>query len=321
MNRMQRYTEKLKKYCADSSYRFVVNAALGLYNSMPDRDYLERKFEALMGAPLHLDAPQTFNEKLQWLKLYDRKPEYTMMVDKYRVREYITQKIGAEYLIPLLGVWDSPDEIDFAALPEQFVLKCNHNSGLGMCICKDKSRLDLRKVRRELRKGLRQDYYLPGREWPYKDVPRKIIAEKYMVDTDGGDELSDYKVLCFNGVPKLIEVHKGRFGNQHTQDFYDANWDKTAFNQPDMPTSDEVMVKPVFMDEMLALSQVLSQGIPHVRVDWYYANHRLFFGELTFFDGSGFDPFDGEQDLEIGSWLALPEKICYCEVATKSDAD
>ena len=261
-----------------------------------------------MGTPLHLDAPQTFNEKLQWLKLYDRKPEYTMMVDKYRVREYIAQKIGAEYLIPLLGVWDSPDEIDFAALPEQFVLKCNHNSGLGMCICKDKSTLDLRKVRRELRKGLRQDYYLPGREWPYKDVPRKIIAEKYMVDTDGGDELSDYKVLCFNGVPKLIEVHKGRFGNQHTQDFYDANWDKTAFNQPDMPTSDEVMVKPVFMDEMLALSQVLSQGIPHVRVDWYYANHRLFFGELTFFDGSGFDPFDGEQDLEIGSWLALPEK-------------
>lgn len=124
MNRMQHYLKKLKKYCADSSYRFVVNAALGLYNSMPDRDYLERKFEALMGTPLHLDAPQTFNEKLQWLKLYDRKPEYTMMVDKYRVREYIAQKIGAEYLIPLLGVWDSPDEIDFAALPEQFVLKC-----------------------------------------------------------------------------------------------------------------------------------------------------------------------------------------------------
>ena len=176
MNRMQRYTEKLKKYCADSSDRFVVNAALGLYNSMPDRDYLERKFEALMGTPLHLDAPQTFNEKLQWLKLYDRKPEYTMMVDKYRVREYIAQKIGAEYLIPLLGVWDSPDEIDFAALPEQFVLKCNHNSGLGMCICKDKSTLNLRRVRRDLQKGLRQDYYLPGREWPYKDVPRKIIA-------------------------------------------------------------------------------------------------------------------------------------------------
>ena len=187
MNRMQHYLKKLKKYCADSSYRFVVNAALGLYNSMPDRDYLERKFEALMGAPLHLDAPQTFNEKLQWLKLYDRRPEYTMMVDKYRVREYIAQKIGAEYLIPLLGVWDSPDEIDFAALPEQFVLKCNHNSGLGMCICKDKSTLDLRKVRRELQKGFRQDYYLPGREWPYKDVPRKIIAEKYMSDGSGSD--------------------------------------------------------------------------------------------------------------------------------------
>ena len=153
---MQHNLKKLKKYCVDSSYRFVVNAALGLYDGMSDRDYLERKFEALMGAPLHLDAPQTFNEKLQWLKLYDRMPEYTMMVDKYRVREYIAQKIGAEYLIPLLGVWDSPDEIDFAALPEQFVLKCNHNSGLGMCICKDKSTLDLRKVRREPRGAWRE---------------------------------------------------------------------------------------------------------------------------------------------------------------------
>ena len=320
MNRMQHYLKKLKKYCADSSYRFVVNAALGLYNSMPDRDYLERKFEALMGTPLHLDAPQTFNEKLQWLKLYDRRPEYTMMVDKYRVREYITQKIGAEYLIPLLGVWDSPDEIDFAALPEQFVLKCNHNSGLGMCICKDKSTLDLRKVRRELRKGLRQDYYLPGREWPYKDVPRKIIAEQYMVDTGGGDELSDYKVFCFNGEPKLIVVHKGRFIH-HTQSFYDTDWNKSYFRQPYMPTTNGIISKPVFADEMMHLSRILSQGFPHIRVDWYHANNQLYFGEFTFFHDSGFGAFDGDQDLEIGSWLVLPEKICYCEVATKSDAD
>ena len=227
MNRMQRYTEKLKKYCADSSYRFVVNAALGLYNSMPDRDYLERKFEALMGTPLHLDAPQTFNEKLQWLKLYDRKPEYTRMVDKYRVREYITQKIGAEYLIPLLGVWDSPDEIDFAALPEQFVLKCNHNSGLGMCICKDKSTLDLRKVRRELRKGLRQDYYLPGREWPYKDVPRKIIAEKYMIDNDV-NELRDYKFFCFRGEVKCFKVDFDRFID-HRANYFDPNGNPMPF--------------------------------------------------------------------------------------------
>ena len=223
MNRMQRYTEKLKKYCADSSYRFVVNAALGLYNSMPDRDYLERKFEALMGTPLHLDAPQTFNEKLQWLKLYDRKPEYTMMVDKYRVREYIAQKIGAEYLIPLLGVWDSPDEIDFAALPEQFVLKCNHNSGLGMCICKDKSTLDLRKVRRELRKGLRQDYYLPGREWPYKDVPRKIIAEKFMIDNEV-NELRDYKFFCFRGYVDSVMLCFERDSGDTKFYFFSPDW-------------------------------------------------------------------------------------------------
>ena len=166
----------LKYYLSSPANMFDFFASRNMLNWMSDEAFLKRKFKLRMGYDLDLDNPKTFNEKLQWLKLYDRKPEYTMMVDKYRVREYITQKIGAEYLIPLLGVWDSPNEIDFAALPEQFVLKCNHNSGLGMCICRDKSSLDLRKVRRELRKGLRQDYYLPGREWPYKDVPRKIIA-------------------------------------------------------------------------------------------------------------------------------------------------
>ena len=152
-------------------------------------------YKASTGKELNLIQPETFNEKLQWLKLHDRKPEYTIMVDKYRVREYIAKTIGEQYLIPLLGVWDSPEEIDFEALPDQFVLKCNHNSGLGMCICKDKSKLNIEKVRRELKKGLADDYYSFTREWPYKDVPRKIICEKYM--TDSGDQLSDYKVHNF----------------------------------------------------------------------------------------------------------------------------
>ena len=216
--------------------------------------------------------------------------------------------IQTEYLIPLLGVWDDPDEIDFDALPNQFVLKCNHNSGLGMCICKDKSKLDVQKVKEELRKGLKQDYYLAGREWPYKNVKPCIICEQYMQDDGGKEELSDYKVLCFNGEPKLVEVHRGRFGGGHTQDFYDTDWNKTVFNQPDVPMSDEVMDKPVFADEMLELSRRLSAGISHVRVDWYYTNGHLYFGELTFYDGSGFDPFADNQDAEIGSWLVLPEK-------------
>ena len=160
--------------------------------SLNDEEYLKKAFKLNMGKELNLDNPQTFNEKLQWLKLHDRKSEYTIMVDKYLARDYIAKTIGEEYLIPLLGVWDSPDEIDFDALPDQFVLKCNHNSGLGMCICKDKSKLDIEKVKKELQKGLNENYYLHRREWPYKDVPRKIIAEKYMVD-ESGTELKDYK--------------------------------------------------------------------------------------------------------------------------------
>lgn len=305
MNRMQHYLKKLKKYCADSSYRFVVNAALGLYHSMPDRDYLERKFEALMGTPLHLDAPQTFNEKLQWLKLYDRKPEYTMMVDKYRVREYITQKIGAEYLIPLLGVWDSPDEIDFAALPEQFVLKCNHNSGLGMCICKDKSTLDLRKVRRELRKGLRQDYYLPGREWPYKDVPRKIIAEKYMIDNDV-NELRDYKFFCFRGEVKCFKVDFDRFID-HRANYFDSNGNPMPFGEVVCPPKpDKQLVLPENLGKMISLAEKLSGDIPFLRVDFYNVQGRIYFGELTFSPASGMGKFIPEEwDTVLGSWLQL----------------
>lgn len=305
MNRMQHYLKKLKKYCTDSSYRFVVNAALGLYDGMPDRDYLERKFEALMGTPLHLDAPQTFNEKLQWLKLYDRKPEYTMMVDKYRVREYIAQKIGAEYLIPLLGVWDSPDEIDFAALPEQFVLKCNHNSGLGMCICKDKSTLDLRKVRRELRKGLRQDYYLPGREWPYKDVPRKIIAEKFMIDNEV-NELRDYKFFCFRGEVKCFKVDFDRFID-HRANYFDPNGNPMPFGEVVCPPKpDKQLVLPENLDEMIALAEKLSGDVPFLRVDFYNIQGRIYFGELTFSPASGMGKFIPEEwDTVLGRWLQL----------------
>ena len=293
------------KYLKSSDYRFLINAGMGMYNQMPDVEYLKRKYRACMGKELNLENPQTFNEKLQWLKLHDRKPEYTMMVDKYRVREYIAKTIGEEYLIPLLGVWENPEDIDFDVLPDQFVLKCNHNSGLGMCICKDKSKLDIKKVKQELKKGLQQDYYLTGREWVYKDVPRRIIAEKYMVD-ESGIELKDYKVMCFNGKPRIIQLHRGRFGN-HTLDFYDPQWNRVDFTW-DCPQSDLLWEKPVFWEEMLVYSQKLSHGIPHLRVDWYYAEGRLFFGELTFFPTSGFSKFIPEEwDYTLGEWIALPK--------------
>lgn len=302
-NKIIRIGKVFGKLLTSSDFRFHFLADLGLFSRMDDVQFLRRLYKSIMGRTLDLENPQTFNEKLQWLKLYDRKPEYTRMVDKYRVREYIAQTIGEEYLIPLLGVWEDPEDIDFDALPDQFVLKCNHNSGLGMCICKDKSKLDIKKVKRELKKGLKQDYYLTGREWPYKDVPRRIIAEKYMVD-ESGTELKDFKVLCFAGKAKMIQVHKGRFG-YHTQDFYDTAWNKMDIYQM-CAQSEVLMDKPMFLGQMLELSEQLSADIPQLRVDWYGINGKLYFGELTFFDASGFSCFEPEEwDYTFGEWIDL----------------
>lgn len=290
----------------DRNYRFLIKAGRGVYDNWSDEDFLLAKYKAVFKKELDLDDPKTFNEKLQWLKLRNRLDEYTIMADKYLVRDYISEMIGEHYLIPLVGVWDSVDDIDFDSLPEKFVLKCNHNSGLGMCICKDKSKLNVERVKKELRKGLKEDYYLHNREWPYKNIKRKIIAEKYMEDSSGG--LCDYKVLCFNGEPKLIEFHKGRFTNNQTQDFYDCDWNKTSISQSGgfAASSIEIPKKPEVLPEMINLSRILSKDIPHVRVDWYLVDGQLYFGELTFFDGAGFDKFDSyDDDLLLGSWIEL----------------
>lgn len=276
---------------------------------IPDKMYLRLAYKFYMGKRLNLSDPKTYHEKLQWIKLYDRKPIYTTMVDKVKARDFVAEKIGPEYLIPILGVWDDPDEIDFDALPSQFVLKCNHNSGTGMCICKDKEKIDITKVKEDLRRGLAENYYYLGREWPYKDVPRKIIGEQYMVD-ESGDELKDYKVMCFDGEPKLIELHRGRFTDHSSQDFYDVEWNKTSVSQnchSHFRTTEDVYPKPSTLSQMLAFSRILAAGIPHVRVDWYSINGKLYFGELTFFDGSGFDAYDDPaDDLMLGSWITLP---------------
>lgn len=292
----------------DDDARFQLMDKLGLCDNMDDYEYLKKKYKQIMGKELDLENPKTFNEKLQWLKLYDRNPEYTIMVDKYLVKEYVANIIGKEYIIPTLGVWDKAEDIDFEKLPNKFVLKCNHNSGLGMCICKDKSKLDISRTRALLNKGLAQNYYLHGREWPYKDVIRRIIAEEYIEDGIGKSTLDDYKILCFNGEPKIIELHRGRFTSNHTQDFYDVKWNKLNLSQPDMCNSNLTIEKPLLLDKMIELSTVLCAGIPHVRVDWYIANGRLFFGELTFFDGSGFERFCDDGDLKIGKLLILPER-------------
>lgn len=295
------------RYITNSKYRFRVNAGLGRYNSMPDEEYLKRLFYANMGRELNLTDPNTFNEKLQWLKLYDRRPEYTMMVDKYLVRGYIAETLGEEYLIPLLGVWDDPDEIDFDALPNQFVLKCNHNSGLGMCICKDKSKLDIAKVKRELRKGLKQNYYLTGREWPYKNVPRKIICEKYMTDYPGSSDFTDYKFFCFGGKVDSVMLCLERSSGDTKFYFFDRDWNLRRYNirGKNVP-ADFTLPKPENIDKMFDIAQQLSQGLPFSRIDLYLSNGNVYFGEITFFPDSGFDSnLLSETDLYFGNLIIL----------------
>lgn len=196
IGRYMRLLRNIVRFFEDPNLRFSYFTSLGLTKRMSDKDFLIKKFKLSMHMDLNLDNPQTFNEKLQWLKLYNRKQEYITMVDKYAVRGYIKEKLGEEYLIPLIAMWNSPDEIDFNLLPNQFVLKCNHNSGLGMYICKDKSKLtanDTRLIRKNLARGLAQDYFLTGREWPYRDVPRKILCENYMTDSVNSSDFTDYK--------------------------------------------------------------------------------------------------------------------------------
>lgn len=298
---------KLKKYMTDPVYRWEAGYKRGLYDGMPDDKYLRKGYRAHMGKKLNLENPETFNEKLQWLKLHDRRDEYTVMVDKYAAKEYVGGIIGEEHIIPLLGVWDSFDDIDFDSLPERFVLKCNHDCA-SFIICKDKSSLDIESARKKLTESLGRSFYLYGREWPYKNVKPRIIAEEY-IEGPGG-ELPDYKVLCFGGVPKIIEYHTGRSRGMHSMLFFDTEWNLTEItNEDKIPSAAEIPGKPAQLEEMLKLSAKLSKGIPHVRVDWFCTEDKLYFGELTFYDGCGWTAFDREEhDLMLGSWIELPEK-------------
>lgn len=288
---------------------YNVLSKYGLMNKVDDKNYLKKRFFAHLGQRLDLENPKTFNEKLQWLKLYDRKEIYTTMVDKYLVKKYVADKIGEQYIIPTLGAWDNPEEIDFSSLPEQFVLKCNHNSGLGMYICKEKSNIDEKKIKKGLHKGLKEDYYLSGREWPYKNVQRKIIAEKYM-SCEGKQELADYKVHCFQGEPKFILVCKDRFTeNGLTEDFFTTDWEHMELKRLGHNWSAEAIPKPDELEEILALASKLSKGIPFLRVDFYIVNRKVYFSELTFFPASGFEPFEPDiWDKTFGDWLALPDQ-------------
>lgn len=297
----------LHRAVTDRKSRFLYLSSLGLFNGLSDEKYLKLRYKAEFGKELNLENPQTFNEKLQWLKLHNRKPEYTMMVDKYKVRQYIADTIGEQYLIPLLGVWDDPDEIDFESLPDQFVLKCNHNSGTGMCICKDKSKLDIKEVRKGLKRGLAENYYLLGREWPYKDVPRKVIAEKYMEDSETS-ELRDYKFFCFGGIAKCYKVNFDKFVQVHGNYFTPDGKTMKVGDEDSPPDFNKAIAAPPSLRKMRELSEVLSKSHPFLRTDFYDVDGKVYFGELTFYHDAGFCNFlyEGNDEL-LGSWLKLPE--------------
>lgn len=290
MVNMKKIVRMTRSFLFEPRIRFQYLARLGFYDGLSDEEYIKKKYKIIMNKPLDVDNPQTFNEKLQWLKLHNRKPEYTMLVDKYGVRQYIEKKLGKEYLIPLLGVWDNAEDIEFDNLPEQFVLKCNHNSGKGMCICKDKSKLDSGKVKKALGKGIKENYYLLGREWPYKNVSRKIIGEKFMTDGEQ-DGLTDYKFFCFNGVVDCVMVCTERNTGHPKYYFFDRDWKLLRYNVRGKEAAvDFTLPKPSGVEKMFEIAAVLSDSFPFVRVDLYSCNDQIYFGEMTFYPDSGFDP-------------------------------
>lgn len=271
-----------------------------------DKLYLSLMFRLKCGYKLNWKEPKTFCEKLQWMKTYNTDDYFTKLVDKYEVKSIVSDLIGKEYIIPTLGVWDKFEDIVFDNLPNQFVLKCTHDSG-GIIIVKDKRNQDLLSIKQKINKYLARDYYILGREFPYKNVKPRIIAEKYMID-ESGTELKDYKFFCFNGVPKFIQVDFGRFTN-HRRNIYDTNWNKMNISLC-YPTDDNVIIeKPSRLDDMLHIASILSNGKTFVRVDLYSIYDKIYFGEYTFFPGAGYEEFLPQAwNVKIGNWINLPLK-------------
>ena len=281
---------------------------LSLERNRNEKDFpkiLKQWYKKRTGKNLNLGNPKTFNEKIQWLKLYDNSPLKTKLADKYLVREWIEEQIGSKYLIPLLGVWNNFDEIDFDKLPEKFVLKANHGSHWNI-IVKDKSKLDKSKAKKKFDKWMARDYaFKAGLELQYKGIKPKIIAEKFIEDTNG--ELNDYKIMCFNGEPKFVWVDCGRYSN-HTKNIYDLDWNLQPFKMT-YSISKTPIARPENLDKMIELAKILCKDFAFVRVDFYNVDGKIYFGEMTFTSMSGTDKFEPEKyDLELGNMLTLPEK-------------
>lgn len=287
-----------------------MNVLKNLFRLLPDKPYLSLKYFNVFGRFPNWKSPQTYSEKLQWLKLYDRNPEYTMMVDKYAVKKYVADIIGNDYVIPTLGVWGKPEEIDWNVLPNQFVLKTTHGGGNeGVVICRNKTTFDKQAAIDKLNASFRTDLYKVWREWPYKNVPKRVLAEKYIEPNPETNDLSDYKFFCFDGKVKGLFVATERQNpNEEVKfDFFDDNYNHLPLRQG----HDHAKVtppKPKNFELMKRISEQLSKGFPHVRIDLYDLGDKVLFGEITFFHFSGLVKFEPEEwDKILGDYLILPK--------------
>ena len=297
--------KKIIKYLTHPREALICLMNKNFFFFLPDKLYLKWKYKLLIGKKLDLKNPKLLSEKLQWLKLYNRNPEYTKMVDKYEVRNYIENKLGKQYLIPLVGVYDKFDDIDFDKLPNKFVIKCTHDSG-GLVICKDKNTLNMKAAKKKINKFMKRNYYKVHREWPYKNVKPRIVIEKYIENKDKSD-LLEYNIFCFNGIPKLVSVCYGDKEKNRFNDFYDSD-----FNKLDLKciynASNVILDKPKQFDKMKEIASILSKDIPHLRVDFYLCNNKIYLGELTFFHFAGFTKFEPKNyEITLGDYLKLDE--------------
>ena len=299
--------KKVKRYVKDPYYALGNDMIRRCPQLMSDKFYLSVLWKLVMGYKLDWKHPSTFCEKLQWLKLYDRNPMYTLLVDKYRVKDWVAGKIGEQYVIPTLAVYQSADEINLEELPEQFVLKCNHDSG-SVVICRDKSKFDMEAAKKKLDACLKHNFYWDTREWPYKKVAPCIMAEQYVTPEPGMKDLPDYKWYCFHGEPRFCQVIQDR-STKETIDFFDLTWEHQEFVglNPACKAAAVCPQRPDHIDVHLKIARELSKGLPFSRIDLYEIGGRVYFGEITFFPNGGLGSFNPEKYNGIlGDLLTLP---------------